>query len=63
MGYLTLTSKTKFKEAIINLDYFGLDKEEVKECNNFLLNNGVSFRDCVSFHDCDDGNTFYNFKV
>jgi hypothetical protein len=33
--------------AIYSHDYSALTKEQVAECNNWLLDNGLSFLDCV----------------
>ena len=33
--------------AIVNRDYSGLDQSETKALNTFLLNNGLSFVDCL----------------
>ena len=37
--------------AIINLDYSGLSETDRKELNNYLIDNGLSFRDAL---DCSD---------
>lgn len=40
-----------FASAIFNNDYSGLSKADVAELNNFLLNEGLSFADCVDVSD------------
>ena len=33
--------------AIYQHDYSSLSKEQIAECNNWLLDNGLSFCDCI----------------
>ena len=41
----------RFASAIINLDYTGLDKDDIKNLNNDLLNNNLLFSDCLNCGD------------
>jgi hypothetical protein len=41
--------------AIVNHDYSGLTNADIKELNNYLLDNGLSFKDCLSVGDTYTG--------
>jgi len=47
---MTITAPAHWASAILNMDYSGLEKEEIGQVNNFLLDNGFSFSDCL---DCE----------
>jgi hypothetical protein len=52
-GYKTVvfTYPSIWASAIVNHDYSGLDKEDIKILNNQLLDDEVSFCDCVAVSD------------
>jgi len=45
------TLPAAWASAIINLDYSGLEKDEVSEINTTLLDEGLSFTDCLTVGD------------
>ena len=47
--------------AIINHDYSGLNSSDIKELNNYLLINGLSFKDCLSCSEQEYPNTFNGY--
>jgi len=47
----TFTAPAIWASAIINLDYSGLSAISRKELNNWLLNNKLSFVDCLTCGD------------
>lgn len=44
--------------AIMNYDYTGLENIDKIELNTYLLNNGISFTDCLSCSEQESMNTF-----
>lgn len=49
--YTTLVAPSAWASAIINMDYSGLEPEDVKAVNTFLARNGYSFADCITSED------------
>jgi len=47
----TLTAPALWASAMVNMDYSGLTKEDTAELNNWLLDNGLSFVDCLNCSD------------
>ena len=45
---IKLEAPAKYFKAIMNITYDGLTPEETKELNMLLLDNGLSFMDCVN---------------
>ena len=59
MNTITLDAPAHWASAIVNLDYSGLEKSDRAELNNWLLNNGLSFSDCLT---CSDVSFFGQFE-
>lgn len=51
MNTQQVTAPAAWASAIVNHDYSGLSKEETATLNNWLLDNGLSFVDCL---DCSE---------
>lgn len=45
---VTVTAPSHWASALINLDYSGLEKEEIGQINTFLAEQGLSFSDCLN---------------
>lgn len=48
---LTVTAPSAWASAIVNLDYSGLERDEISKLNTFLAMKGLSFSDCVACKD------------
>lgn len=55
----TIIMPALWASAIINYDYSGLCEDDVKELNNYLLNNSLSFKDCLM---CSEDSYMVNFN-
>lgn len=48
---ISYTMPAIWASAVINLDYSGLEAADKAEMNNYLANEGLSFRDCLTCSD------------
>lgn len=54
----TIIMPSHWASAIVNLDYSGLDDAEIRELNQYLLDNDLSFKDCLMCSDSVEIRTF-----
>jgi len=59
---LTLTGKAIWHDAIVNMDYSNLTKEDKTELNTWLINNNVSFCDVYHVGEVFNNTISYTFK-
>lgn len=57
MKTVKLYAPSHWASAIVNLDYSSLDPNEVGRLNKFLVNQGLSFLDCL---DCKQAGFMWN---
>ena len=52
-----VTAPSHWASAIVNMDYSGLEPEEIGQLNAFLAREGLSFTDC---HGCEEAGFIWN---